>query len=240
MTDEERKYNLLLTHFGEVTTLIMFVPVIVALLYRRHLNVPAWTYFGYLLALIFVNLFEQLVIWAVGNYTDFWLPYLKKWSIENTNFIGIFGYLASFLILGRFYSQIIPDRTIGKWIYILSIVLSLFAVIDYIWITGHDLPGVAATSLNGVFTTVLPMIQIWHLTRQNYQFSIYRVPYFWFSIGQILAHLFSLIFFFFSDKMYATDFMLFVEFSIARNVLRIVAQLLYAYGFSKAKTLKYL
>ncbi len=240
MTPEENQYNNLLTQFGQLTIATMLLPVVVALLRYRQLNKPALVFFWYLLSVIGVSLIEQAFIWAVNTYTSFWLPYLTRWKIGDTHFLGILAYLTNFLFLGWFYSLIIQPTRVAKGAFRVSIALALVALIDYIWITGYAAPGVLTPTLNGLFTIILPMVQLWFLIQQDQKVSLYKIPYFWFSAGMILSHLFSLLFFFIGEKIYQTDFMLFVKLSIAGNCLRILAQLLYAYGFLQARTLRYL
>lgn len=240
MTPEENQYNNFLTEFGQVTIATMLLPVVVALLRYQQLNKVAWVFFWYLVSTIGVNLIEQAFIWAVNSYTSFWLPYLTRWKIGDTHFLGILAYLTDFLFLGWFYNLIIKPISVAKWTFRLSMMLALVALIDYIWITGYAAPGVLTPTLNGLFTIILPMIQLWFLIQQDHKVALYKIPYFWFSTGLILSHLFSLLFFFIGDKIYQTDFLLFVKLSIAGNCLRILAHLLYAYGFGQARTLRYL
>jgi hypothetical protein len=240
MTQEENWYNDLLTRSGQITAVAMLIPLAMAVMRYRMLNKPARVFFWYLVVVLLVNFIEQLFIWAVNAYTDFWLPYLDYWKIGDTNFLGILAFLSNFLFLGWYYRLIIVPADIGKWVQRISIFLAMFALVDYFWITGYNAAGVFVPVLNGLFTTVVPMAQLWFLIRQDHKVGLYKIPYFWFSTGLIVSHLFSLLFFFTGEKLYETDFSLFVKLSVAGNCLRLLVQLLYAYGFYKARALKYL
>ena len=240
MSPEENWYNELLTRFGQITIATMLLPVVVALIRYKQLNRASRIFLWYLVVIIAINLIEQAFIWAVNTYTAFWLPYLKQWQIGDTNFLGVFPCLANFLFLGWFYSLIIVPAAVGKWVLRISILFALLSFVDYIWFTGYNVPGVFTPALNGIYTTFLPMIQLWFLIRQDHKVPLYKISYFWFSMGMILSHLFSLFFFVVTEKIYLTDFLLFVKLSIAGNCLRILAQAVYANGFLKAKVLRYL
>jgi len=240
MTPEENWYNDLLTRSGQITAVAMLIPLAMAVIRYRMLNKPARVFFWYLVVVLFVSFIEQLFIWAVNAYTDFWHPYLDYWKIGDTNFLGILAFLSNFLFLGWYYRLIIVPADIGKWVHWLAIFLAVFALVDYFWITGYNAAGVFVPALNGLFTTVVPMAQLWFLIRQDHKVSLYKIPYFWFSTGLIMSHLFSLLFFLTGEKLYETDFSLFVKISVAGNCLRLLVQLLYAYGFHKARALKYI
>ena len=142
-------------------------------------------------------------------------------------------------MLGWYFGRVVPAR-IGRWIVGVALGLSLLAVVDYLWLTGYHVPGVLMPTLNGVFTTTLPMIHLWFLVRQDQKVSLSRIPYFWFSTGLILSYLFQLLFFFLGQKIYQTDFLLYVKLSIAGNFLRVLSQVVFAYGFSQGKLLRFL
>jgi hypothetical protein len=239
MTPQESAYNDLLTEIGQLTIVTMLLPVAVALVRYRQLNQPTRVFLGYLIATIGVNLIEQAFIWSVNTYTSFWLPYLTRWQIGDTHFLQILAYLKNFLLLGWYFGLVVPAR-LGRGVVGVSLALSLLALIDYLWMTGYNVPGVLTPTLNGVFTTSLPMIHLWFLVRQDQKVSLYRIPYFWFSAGLILSYLFQLLFFFLGEKIYQTDFLLYVKLSIAGNFLRVLSQVLFAYGFSQWKLLRYL
>ncbi|GAB3321526.1 hypothetical protein GCM10027299_16080 [Larkinella ripae] len=242
MTPEESQYNDLLTQFGQFTIVMMLLPALVALVRYRYLNKPGRVFFGYLVATISVNIIEQLFIWStdVNTYYSFWEPYLIRWQIDNTYFLQILAYLKNFLFLGWFYGLILVPVGIGQWTFRISVLLALLALIDYVWISGYNQPAVLTPTLSGLYTTLLPMLQLWFLIQQQHKVSLVKIPYVWFSTGLILANLFTLLFFLFNEKIYQTDFLLFVKMSLARNCLEIVSQVLFAYGFWQAKTLRYL
>lgn len=239
MTPQEKYYNDFLTIFGQFTTATMYITLIVAIFKMRLFNKPLWIFFIYIIVTILANTLEQVFIWAVSTYTDFWLPYLRKFDIGDTNFLGIMSPLKNFLILGWFY-RILLEANWGKYIHYLGIFLAIFSIIDYIWITGYNTPGVLVPTISGFFIVLVPMLYLWQLYKRDNRISIYKIPYFWFSIALIVAHLLGLFFYFVSEKMYETDFILFVKFSIARNVVTILRYFVFAYGFWLVKYVRFL
>lgn len=240
MSPEEEFYNKLFIQFGQVTVAVMFLPVIVALVHYRQLNRPARLFFYYLVVAILANLVEQAFIWSVNHQTDFWMPYLTKWGIGDTNFLGILSYLNDFILLGMFFSQAVAAPTFNAWVKRAAALFAIFALIDYIWITGYNATGVLTPTLDGFFASVLPLILLGYLVRRDYPVSIYKIPYFWFCCGLMVAHLLALLFFMAGEKIYDTDFKLYVQLYLTGNALNIIAQLLYAVGFRHARMLRYL
>lgn len=239
MTPQEKYYNDFLTIFGQFTTATMYLTFIVAVFRIRYFNKPLWVFFAYIVVTILANTLEQVFIWAVSTYTDFWLPYLRKFDIGDTHFLGIISTLKNFLILGWFY-KLLLDTNWGKYLQYLSIFLAIFAVIDYIWITGYKAPGVLMPTISGFFVVLAPMLYLWQLYKRNNRFSIYKIPYFWFSIPLIVANLLGLFFYSVGEKIYETNFILFVKISVARNVITILRYFVFAYGFWLAKYVRFL
>ncbi|MCU0470659.1 MAG: hypothetical protein MUF58_18890 [Arcicella sp.] len=230
MTPQEEYYNELLTQFGQITTATMFITFIVALFNVKYFNKPLWIFFGYIVATILSNAIEQLFIWSVNTHTDFWLPYLRKFGIGDTHFLGIISTLKNFLLIGWFYATLL-EKPFGKYVQYVSIFLAFMSVIDYIWITGYHVAGVLMPTLTGFFTMIVPMLYLWFLYHRDNKISLYKIPYFWFSIALIVAHLLGLLFYFVSEKLYQTNFILFVKISIVRNIVTILRHFVFAYGF---------
>lgn len=239
MTPQEKYYNDFLIIFGQFTTATMYITFIVAVFFIKYFNKPLWVFFTYIVATIFANSLEQVFIWTVNTHTDFWLPYLRKFDIGDTHFLGIISTLKNFILLGWFY-KILLNNQWGKYVQYLGIFLSIFSIIDYIWITGYKAPGVLMPTISGFFVVLVPMIYLWFLYKRDNRISIYKIPYFWFSIALIVAHLLGLLFYFMGEKVYKTDFILFVKISVIRNIITILRYFIFAYGFWMAKYIRFL
>jgi hypothetical protein len=239
MTPLEKEYNDILIQFGQFTTVATYLPLVVAIFRIKHFNKPLWVFFGYIVATVFTNSLEQIVIWAVGAYPHFLVPYLHKLGIENTLFLGIFSTLKNLLLIGWFYGLLLRDKH-GKYIKYLSVFLAIFAIIDYLFITGYKVTGVLMPTIVGFFVVLVPMTYLWFLYRKDNRISIYKIPYFWFSIALVVAHLLGLLFYFMGEKVYKTDFVLFVKISLLRNCITIIRSCVFAYGFWMAKYLRFL
>lgn len=239
MNPQEEYYNNILTQFGQFTTATTFLPLVVAVFRFKYFNKPLWVFFGYVLATVISYSIEQAFIWSVNEHTEFWLPYLKRFDIGDTHFLQIISTLKNFLFLGWAYSILFKEK-LSKSVQYLSLALAVFAIIDYVWITGYKAPGVLMPTLVGFFLVLLPMLYLWFLYHQNQTISIYKIPYFWFSIALIVAHLLGLLFYFMGEKVYKTDFVLFVKISLVRNIITILRHCVFAYGFWLARYVRFL
>jgi hypothetical protein len=239
MTPLEKEYNDILIQFGQFTTVATYLPLVVALICIKHFNKPLWVFFGYIVATVFTNSLEQIVIWSVGAYPTLLVPHLQKLGIENTLFLGIFSTLKNLLLIGWFYSILLKEKS-GKFIGYLSIFLAIFAVIDYLFITGYKVTGVLMPTVVGFFVVLVPMIYLWFLYKRDNRISIYKISYFWFSIALVVAHLLGLLFYFMGEKVYKTDFVLFVKISVLRNTITFIRSIVFSYGFWMAKYVRFL
>ncbi len=237
--NEQDYYNDLLTKAGQFMTVFMGFMLIISFLKFRHFNKPVWVFFGYLVATISSNLIEQAFIWSVNTHTQFWMPFLNRFDISDTHFLQILSTLKNFLLIGWFYSLLL-DKKSGNYLWYLSVGLSIFCIIDYVWITGYKAPGVIMPTIVGFFVVLVPMIYLWFLYNRDNKISIYKIPYFWFSMALIVAHLLGLLFYAVGEKVYKTDFILFVKISAVRNLVTALRHCVFAYGFWLAKYLRFL
>jgi hypothetical protein len=239
MNPQEEYYNNILIQFGQFTTASTFITFVAAIFRIKYFNKPLWVFFIYVLATILSYALEQAFIWSVNAHTDFWLPYLKRFDIGDTHFLQIISTLKNFIFLGWAYSLLLAGE-LGKFVKYFSLFLALLAIIDYLFITGYKAPGVLMPTVVGFFMVSLPMLYLWFLYHKNNRISIYKIPYFWFSIALVIAHLLGLIFYFMGEKVYKTDFILFVKISIVRNFITIIRSSVFAYGFWMAKYVRFL
>ncbi len=239
MTPLEKHYNDILIQFGQFTTVATYLPLVVAIFRIKHFNKALWVFFAYIVATVLTNSLEQIVIWSVGAYPTLLVPYLHQLGIENTLFLGIFSTLKNLLLLGWFYKILLTDK-LGKFVGYLSIFLAIFAIIDYLFITGYKVTGVLMPTLVGFFVVLVPMTYLWFLYQRDNRISIYKIPYFWFSIALTVAHLLGLLFYFMGEKVYKTDFILFVKISVVRNIITVIRSVVFAYGFWMASYVRFL
>lgn len=239
MNPQEEYYNDLLIQFGLFTTATTLITFVVAVFKVKYFNKPLWVFFFYVLATIFSYTLEQVFIWSVNAHTDFWLPYLKRFDISDTHFLEVISTLKNFLLVGWAYSILLEGK-FGKLVKYISLLLALFAIIDYLYISGYKSTSVFISTLVGFFMVLIPMIYLWFLYHQDNKISIYKIPYFWFSVALITSHLLGLLFYFMSDKIYKTDFILFVKISIIRNCITILRHCVFAYGFWLARYVRFL
>ncbi len=239
MTDAEYLCNDLLISFGRATILAMIIPIIAAIIYRKHLNKELKIFLGFCIAALFVNLLESSYIAAVNNYTSFFEKWLA-FTDGTTNFFYILYQLKSFIFLGWFYSVLLVGHRYGRWIKILSIFLCLATIVSYIIEKGWRNYGVFGPTADAIFLFVIPLFYLWYLYRINLAVPILKNPYFWISLGLAVPNLIGLFLFFTGDAIYGSDFCLFVRFSIAKNVFLIISQILLFIGFSRARYAKYI
>lgn len=240
MSTIEQAWNDFFIQFGRITIATMIIPVIVALFYKKQWNRPLRVAFIYCLLTFGINLFEQVIIWLINNYTAFFLPYLKRWSIGNTFFLIILYYLKNYLVLGWFYSLIFPIVPFNRYIIWAGRTLALVAIINHCFIEGFRDLGVFNPIINSVFMTVLPLLYLWVSQKHSSRIPLKKNPYFWISLGLLVPKV--VVFFqdLAGDYIYGSDFILYVKVQTAVNSLEILGQVLIAIGFVHSRYARFI
>ncbi|PHN04143.1 hypothetical protein CRP01_23390 [Flavilitoribacter nigricans DSM 23189 = NBRC 102662] len=227
----ESYWNDFLISFGRFTIATMAIPVFVAIFYRKYWNKPLRIVFYYCLVTLFVNLFEQGVIWVSANRFHWIKDFIAYFKIQNTFFLLILYYLKNFLLVGWFYSTLFPKNTFQRFIFPLSCILSVVALINHCFIEGYHAPGNLNPVLEGVFLILLPLSYLWYSRSYSLRIPLKKNPYLWISIGILLPELLSLFLDLTGDYIYARDFILYVKLYSASNVLDIIGNLFLSLGF---------
>ena len=239
MNEIEQLHSHYLKSFGEAATAFMVLPLAMAVIYRKNLTKPLKLVFLYLLILFFYNFSESLFVWLVNTYTNFILPYLKKFNISDTNFIAIIGRLIDYIFVGWIFSYALK-APISQWLKKVSWGLIPLAILVYFFVDGFRTYGTVNAIINRVYLVAVPALYFWHLFRSVPNLSLWRNSFFLFGLGIFIPSLIGLMMSFIGDKLNQTDYVAFVKLSIFRNVLTILAQFVFAFAFYQAKYVKFL
>lgn len=239
MNSEEKIYNNLFIFSSKIGIIFTIIPILLVLFRRKKLNQSLWIFLFYLLATIGVNLLEQGFIWIANNYTSLILPYLKKFQISDVNFLNIFFRLADYIGLGLFFGSIL-EKNVGSWVKKISYACAAFAIVVYFFIDGYNQYGVVNPLMDRIYVIVLPLLYIKQVHQSEPTINLWKNSYFLISLGVLIPELFSMIMSFTGDKLYETDFILFIKLSLVRNLLTVLAQFAFAYAFYQARYLKFL
>ncbi len=233
-------YNELVKHYAIIVTAIMILPIIVALFYKNYWNKPLRFFFRFQLASFCINLFMQLFIWTIGHYRPFFVPYMDKWDIHDTNFISILSYLNNFALLGAYYVIVIKSERLSKSIKWLSIALFIAALINYLFIEGFRVYSFFNATASALYCFIIPLLHFWFVFKTDTDVPIYRNSYFWLGLGLIIPNVIGLFLHFTGNKLYATDVVMYFKLSIVKYYFVMLAQVLIAIGFYYARYTKYL
>lgn len=239
MPEIEIYYNKILILFGRLNIASMILPIVIAIWMWKRLNKPLKVFLGYCVVTLLINLLEQMFIWSVDKYTDFWLPILRYWRIENTNFLQILYYLRDFTFLGWFYSILLPLHS-EIWVKRIAISLFFATLINYLFIEGYRVYGIFNPAIDAIFSFVLPLFYLWFLYQSFFHIPLYKNPYFWLSFGLIFINLLGLFLYFAGNKMQQTDFVLFAKVVIIKNCLEIIGRIILSIGFWYAPYVQHL
>lgn len=231
--------DILLIKIGKINVIVMLLPIIVAIWQRKYLNKPLRIFLFYCITTFCINFLEQLIIWLAMNHPKIIMPYLQYWGIGNTNFLLILYHLKDFIFLGWFYGILLATKY-GVWVKRIAGLLSVMALMNYLFIEGFRGFGIVNPAADAIFSFSLPAFYLWYLFKYMLHFPVHKNPYFWISFGLVITNLIGLFLYLAGDTMHETDYILFAKVSIARNIFDMVAQVIFAIGFWHAPYAKYI
>jgi hypothetical protein len=241
MNNQENYYNLIYLNSSKILFFFQLIPIIIGILKYHYFNTALRKFFYFYCISLLINFFEFLFVWVVDNYTVFWLPYLKYWGIDSTHFISIFSYLNVFTFIGWFYIIVFKPLKLSSVIKIVSIVLPICCIINYCFIEGHNVYGVFNPLVESIFILSVSLTFMWVLfNKVDTKIPIPKNPYFWVNLRFIIPNIIALFFYFAGDKMYKTDYVLFVEVSIVRMIFFVIGHIFAAIAFYYARYTKYM
>jgi hypothetical protein len=240
MNEQEIYFNKLLLLSGKIGTLMILLPLFLALIKKTNLNKALKVFVLYCVFAFISGFLLQIFVWSVDNYTTFWKPYLDRWDIHDTNFLAIISYSNNFAILGMYFSKTIHNKKVVFAIISISILLFILAIVDYIFIEGFRQFTIFTSTASAIFCFVLPLIHFWYLFHEDSKIEINKNPYFWIALGLLIPNLIGLFIHFAGNKIYGTDFILYCKIAITRSIIGIVGQIFFAIGFYYARYTKYM
>lgn len=240
MNEPEKIYNDLLLFYGRITFLTILIPVFVAVWKYKFLNKILKLFLFYLILTFVFGLIEQLFVWVASN-TKLLNNLIKAFNIGDTNFYQVVYYLKNFLVLGWIYALLLENYASTIWLKRVTAFLIVSVVFNYFFGEGYNVYGVYNPTVDSIFCLLLPLFFLWFVyTDIRSKVHINKNSYFWISLGLAIPNLVSLILFLVGKKLYATNFVLFCQISLGRDVISVIGFILVSVGFYYARFTKYL
>lgn len=215
----------------------MLIPTMVALSKLQKLNKPLRIFLLYCLITFAVNVTE---LWYVYNGG---LPILKRWLVftgGTTNFLLILHQIKNFICLGWFFSLVLSTTLYARWVWNISLLLSIVALIAYLLEKGWINYGTVGPIVETCFLVAVPLFYLWYLSTENLGIPLMKHPYFIIGLGLASVGVVTSLLFFLADPLQDNDFCLFARFSIAKNCFEIMGYLLFALAFWRARYARFL
>lgn len=242
MSDPVSNWNAFLILSGQLFVAAMLIPIITALIFRKEWNKPLEVFFWFLVVGLIGNLLELGFIWAtkIENYYHVFEDWLKEWEIYNTNFLSIIFYLKDFLLLGLFYSLIIPVKKLSRIIFWSGLIIALAALLNYCFIEGFREFGVINPGADAIFIALLPLLYLWLSQKQSLRIPLSKNPYLWISLGLLIPNLLSLFLYFTGNYVQKNDFILYAKFFVAKNAFEIIGLIFIAIAYAYARYVRFI
>lgn len=233
-------YNNLFIISSKSVLISLMALVIIGITQQKYLNKPLKIIFAYKSLSLLFTIFLHGFVWFATRYYEKIKHLLDYFNIKNTNFLEILFYINDFIFLGWFYYLLLGKQPYGKWIRLISIGLLIATIVNYLFIEGHTVFGVFNPTADAIFVFSIAAFYLWYLYRSHLMLPLQKNPYFWISFGLIVPHVIGFFLFLVGDITYEEDFKLFVIMSIIKNCFLILAQVLFAIGFWRARYAQYL
>jgi hypothetical protein len=226
---------------SRVATFLILLPLAVSFWQRRQLNSALKSVYLYFIILLVISIILQIILWAVDNYTDFFVPILTKLDIQDMSFISILEVINQLILLSWFYAHVFRNTTLSKTIQYTSGALIISCLINYFFIEGYNVPSIFNGSILSIYFTILPLIHFRFIfTNPSTQIMLRKNPYFWINLAILLRHIMGLFLQLAGKKMFTTDVPLFLVVNVADDFLQVISLILFAIGFYYARYTKYL
>lgn len=143
--------------------------------------------------------------------------------------------------MGYYFKLVFEPSQLSQIVKWITIFLFVTVTINYLFIEGYKVYGVYNPLMNAFYSLIIPLIFMYILYNQlDSKVPITKNPYFWINLRFIIPNLIGLFLFFAGDKIYKTDFILFVKISIAKNGFFIIGHVFACIAFYYARYTKYL
>jgi hypothetical protein len=225
---------------ARIATIFMLAPIIVAFYRKKNLNYPLHIFLWYCLFSFLVNVFEHLfLIYASANFKVV-EPYLIYFGINDTSFIGIVFYVLDFSLLGWFYKELLPTKSLGKKIQLVSVILMVCCLINYFFIEGYQTYGIFNPGVDAFFVFGVASFYLFYLYKSNFALPISKNPFAWISAGLIIPHIIGIFLYLTGDFIRNENYEFFQVLTSFKNIFHMTGQLLMAIGFWNAPYAKYI
>ena len=214
---------------------ILLIPIIIGFINRHILYKILKIFWIYLISLFIVYLFSLLFIWAVNNYYTFFQPFLTKFNIQNTYFLGILSYTTNILFIGFFYSMVFNSILIKR----ITIFYFFIAIGIYFFVDGYHEYGSFNSTLLNIFIIILSLMFINKAIKTDLNKTFFKNPIVLISLGLLLPNVIQLLFSLLANDLDKTNFILYVKFKILTNFIDFIGYFLFSMAFLRvSKNLK--
>jgi hypothetical protein len=231
LSPTEQYYNQFVILFDGISLFFWLIPLPFIWLYWKELNKPLKLFGAYLFTLFFWHIIEQIHIYTVLK-NDFYWEIMKGLDLRDTNFLGITYRLTTLLFLNVFY-QYTFDKT-NSYLFLEKpiFIISCFVCISiYFYVDGYKEYGTVNSTLIRSYLIVLPTIAIYKLAKVQLNNTIWKNPIFLINMGLLVPNIFMLLMSFLGSDLHKSNFILFAQSGVIRNILSLLGELLFVMAY---------
>lgn len=187
--------------------------------------------FWYALIAFMISVGEMLFIYLVKNYTDYFIPFLKKFEISNTFFISPLYYITELVFLSLFFHHILKNKYSS--IFRIGCVLAIVEVINTIFFEGYKEAQFWGSLIYILNNIILSILYIYHFNTQKLKQLQTKHSFYLIALAILIYYLLSL-FIYLVTKFIFDDFtVIYYQLSIFRMIIQCCGYLVMGFAIWK-------
>jgi hypothetical protein len=234
-------YNEILKIISIIAILVMFIPIVIAILNKKYLNKQLRFAYYFILCQCTIAILLQVIYRIFGIFRLFFIPILNKYRIIDMSFMSIFSHVSVFILVGMYFAYLFEHKKLVYFIKMLIIFFTVSSIVNYLFIEGYNVQSVYNSITAAIFCIFLSLLHLWFIFNDiGSKVNLVKNPYYWIDLGLLLPNIIALLMYCIGKKLEETDNSIFLLSNIFSDVIQMIGYFLIAVGFYYARFSKYM
>ncbi|MCU0326279.1 MAG: hypothetical protein MUF45_13640 [Spirosomaceae bacterium] len=187
--------------------------------------------FWYALIAFIIAIGEMTFIYLVKNYTEYFMPFLKRFEISNTFFISPLYYINELVFISLFFYQILKDKY--PQIFLIGCLLAILEIINTLFFEGYkeaQFWGSLVYILNNI---ILSILYIYNFNTQKLNQIPTKHSYYLIALAILIFYLLSLFIYLLTKFIFDDFTIIYYQLSIFRMSVQFLGYLVMSFAILK-------
>ncbi len=170
-------------------------------------------------------------IYLVKNYTEYFMPFLKRFEISNTFFISPLYYINELVFISLFFYQILKDKY--PQIFLIGCLLAILEIINTLFFEGYkeaQFWGSLVYILNNI---ILSILYIYNFNTQKLNQIPTKHSYYLIALAILIFYLLSLFIYLLTKFIFDDFTIIYYQLSIFRMSVQFLGYLVMSFAILK-------